>query len=483
MIAQPASAEGMALAEAAMFNDPASQEGQLSLVLVNDGGNPFATVEPAPGTTPTPLLDITAASAVVVDYQYSSRDTPQGRLTSDDVKRHELNLQDAVVQLTKFQPGFQIHVYGLDGADLTYRAQTDGGVVRSIPDTVELSRGELGRDDTSTVPSGSDTPDFAYVERAGPMLIQDESAPRLRLTLMGDMVVEITGITVRAQDADDDATVESGAWREPLDPLPAGSEAAVFVQRNSFIRMVLQGAAVELGSDGGSPDMRWAIRETTSDFTGPVTLELASNQVRGANPDPDRTVIAAGSQLMLLPQADQVAVEVARSNLGTRGTLASVPAPASAALIGTGAILALAVAVGIGVLRRVLRLPALADVETAIEEGEYRKAARLAARILSRLPGSEEALLGRAIALSKAGRPGDVVTELTQHLALRPASDGTLHYVLGLAQLDVGQAKEGQASLREAVRRTPALQAEVAPRLGKAFSIPPISPKETHGYA
>jgi predicted Zn-dependent protease len=151
--------------------------------------------------------------------------------------------------------------------------------------------------------------------------------------------------------------------------------------------------------------------------------------------------------------------------------------------VGTGAVLALVAAIGVGVLRRVLRMPALADVEHAIEEGEYRRAAHMAGRILSRLPGSEEALLGRAIALSKHGDNQAVVAELSRHLAAKPASDGTLHYVLGLAQLEVGRKEEAQASLKEAVRLTPSLQAEVAPRLGKVFSSPVTTTKETHGYA
>jgi hypothetical protein len=482
--AQPAAADSTYLASSAGFNDPSMQDGRLALALVNDEvGNPFAAVEGTPETTPTPSLDIAAASAQLVAYEYTTRETAAGTLrdlpTDEGPRRTQTDVESALVQMTGFQRGFQVHVYGLEG-DLDYQVETDGGVIQALAGKAEMRRGDINKDDPTVPPSGADSPDFAVVERAGPLLLQVKSAPHLRLTATGDMVVEVTGIHVRAQGTGTDAIIETGVWREPIEPLPAGSEAAVFEQRHVFLRMVLRGATLELGNDGGAPHVTWASREMTSAFTGPVTLE---GGLAAAGQQAERTVLDAGSRLRFLPQGDQLAIETAPADLGTRGTLASVPAPASAALIGAGAILALGAAIGVGVLRRVLRLPALADVETALEEGEYRKAARMAGRILARLPGSEEALLGRAIALSKGGQPQAVVAELTSHLASRPASDGTLHYVLGLAQLETGRDAEGQASLREAVRLTPSLLAEVAPRLGKAFSVTQTTTRETNGYA
>jgi hypothetical protein len=481
-MAQPVAADGVYTAASADFNDPAVQDGALAMLLIVDEvDSPFTAVEGTPGTTPTPSLEIAAASAQVVSYEYKTRETPAGTLrdlpTDPEPQRDQLDLESALIQMAGFQRGFQVHVYGLAG-DLDYHLETDGGVIQAIEGVVEMRRGDINRDDPERPQSGVDSPDFAVVERPGPLLIQVKSLPHLRLTVSGDMVVEVMGIHVRAQGGDTDATLESGAWREPVEPLPGGTEAALFEERQVFVRMVLHGATVELGNDGGAPHITWASREITSSFSGPVTLGPGI-----AGPQAERVVLDAGSRLRLVPVGDQLAIEVAPANLGTHGMLASVPAPTSAALIGAGAVLALGIAVGIGVLRRLLRLPALADVETAIEEGEYRKAARLAARILTRLPGSEEALLGRAIALSKGGRSQDVVAELTSHLALRPASDGTLHYVLGLAQLETGQAAEAQASLREAVRLTPSLQAEVAPRLGKAFSVAQTTTRETYDYA
>jgi tetratricopeptide (TPR) repeat protein len=215
--------------------------------------------------------------------------------------------------------------------------------------------------------------------------------------------------------------------------------------------------------------------------SGPVDLTGATGQLtrggRTVSLDDAEATLDAGNTFTLAPSGERLDIKVRPAPVQTRGFLAEVPAPASAALVGAGAAAALLAAVAIGLLRNVLRRPELADVERAIEEGSFRKAAYLAARILARRPGDESVLLGRAIALTKSGRPEQAVREVDAHLRGAPASDGSLHYVLGLAQLDLGRDAEGRAALREAVRLTPSLHTDVAPRLGSVAS------KETHGYA
>ncbi|HET6398102.1 MAG TPA: hypothetical protein VFH47_00935, partial [Candidatus Thermoplasmatota archaeon] len=69
--------------------------------------------------------------------------------------------------------------------------------------------------------------------------------------------------------------------------------------------------------------------------------------------------------------------------------------------------------------------------------------------------------------------------------AQRDPSDGSLHYVLGLALLDLGKDEEARQALSEAARRTPALAAEVHARLGARGAPPAIqslSPLQ-NGYA
>lgn len=480
--------EGSLRASEFSFNDPASQLGKLAMAMVIEAPR---LDDAQGGAGAIPRLEAHAAALEARSYQSASFGTAAGPNQVDPPAKETLPLTDARLDLASFQPGFQLHVYSLEGP-LSYRTETDGATLASLA-PVSMGPGWLGKGSGpgDGVPAGSnpDSADFARVDHPGPLVVQDQSAPRFRLLVEGTMVLELHGLTLDATAADGSATLASGTWREPVDPaLPPATTAAAYQERSTFLRLFLKDGSLEFATDGGSPRIALAALDVQGDHSGPVTLEEASGSVerdgRKLVLDGSRHVVAAGSRLQVAPESSALAIDVDEAPLGpSGGTLASVAAPASAALMGTGAVLALAIAVGIGLLRRVLRMPALADVETAIEEGDYRKAARLASRILARLPGSEEAALGRAIALSKSGRHQEVVSELTGHLARRPASDGTLHYVLGLAQLESGRETEGMASLHEAVRLTPALQAEVAPRLGKAFSVHASTTRDVHGYA
>jgi hypothetical protein len=486
--------EGSLLASAVEYDGLSTQSGGLALLFVQGG------VLDANGdyvSAARPWLDLEAASLAAVEYETerTEAEVPAGPLPLEfsgpgDQKETPSSYTAATAHMTEFQPGFQVHVYTLQGT-IAYSAEATGGNLRP-DDAAIMGPGHYGEGSQGSPPSETTPPiTFARVERPGPWVLHAATAPKFSIALQGDFVVEMAGLTLAVEGDGGQGQLRSGTWEEPLDPNapPQGSEAAHKVTQR-FVRIQLTDAVLEFATEAGSPDIAWAASDVVSDFTSEATLLDANGKLDTAAGSVDlrhaRQVLPGGSRLQLAPQGDrQLLVGVSPTPLSPHGgTIANVPAPASAALIGTGAILALAIAIGIGVLRRVLRLPALADVETALEEGEFRKAARLAGRILSRLPGSEEALLGRAIALSKVGRHQDVITELTRHLALRPATDGTLHYVLGLAQLDSGKAAEGQASLREAVRLTPALQEEVAPRLGKAFSVAqPTTRETTNGYA
>lgn len=482
--------EGRLTAEAVEYSDPASQGGLLAMLAVRDA---MLDEQGREVNGARPWLDLQAASIVAVEYMdtRSEATVPDSSLPAVEGSRDraapkQSEFSQAQGHLAEYQAGFQVHAYSVDGT-VSYTLDAAAGRFLAA-DRAVLSQAGLGTSEDANPAHPEDR--FALVDRPGPWVLHYETSDQMRATLQGDFIVELMGVSLQVEGDGKEATLRSGSWTSPLNPAapPEATEVA-HTRTTRFLRLTLTDATLEFATSGGAPVMRWASSEATADFTGRAALVDAQGPLHTAAGEIDlrheRYVLPEGSRLAA--QAREGALldlEVLPAPLSPHGgTMANVPAPASAALVGTGAILALAIAVGIGLLRRLLRLPALADVETAIEEGEYRKAARLAGRILARLPGSEEAMLGRAIALSKAGRPQDVVAELTQHLALRPASDGSLHYVLGLAQLDAGHAAEGQASLREAVRLTPSLQAEVAPRLGKAFSVAQPTTRETHGYA
>ena len=490
LAAAPAAAdEGGLVAGALQYDASSRQTGLLGMFFANDAKLDEGGQQVTTGARP--WIDLQAAAIEAV--QYEERETLVTAAGLPTVPVPETGESSQVPSsfgaarghLTRFQPGFEVHIYSLGETALPYEAETQGGRI-GASENASMSPGIFGED---SIPANSPRDStFATLVRPGPWIIGYELSPATSVVLQGDFVVELFGITLQVDSDQGPQVLESGQWSSPAAGTPPAQGVAADTVRR-FVRLRLTDATLEFATDSGSPTIAWAVHDFVGTFDGPVAMTDARGPVRTKAGDIDlrheRYVAPAGSLLQVVPDSSEaLAVQVEEAPLSPKGgTLASVPAPASAALIGAGAILALGIAIGIGVLRRVLRLPALADVETAIEEGAYGKAARLAGRILARLPGSEEALLGRAIALSKAGQPQAVVAEVTRHLASRPASDGTLHYVLGLAQLETGQASEGQASLREAVRLTPSLQAEVAPRLGKAFSVAPTTTRETHGYA
>lgn len=455
------------------YDAPASQQGDLAM---------FFLLQLAPKTG-LPWMDLSAARVEAVQWQqeYDQADADGIRqpVPGDPPTPTPHDLTDAHLVLQSFQGTFEVHVFSPQGV-LPYKLESNGGQITS--DTPRMGEAAYGPTAAGAAMTDgrADGSRFSLIERAGDWVVHTSGAPRVGLHVDGDFVVEMSGLTL-ADPADPSTTLESGKWTSPIAGTPPQTQGAAYHVRQVFLRLTVTGGALDVGTEAGSPDLYWAASDVSSVHSGAVTLKDAVWNGDGAVQT--RAVVPANSVLAIRPQGTQLAVGVSDAPAGPQGAVAQVAGPASAALVGTGAVLALAAAVGVGVLRRVLRLPALADVEGAIEAGEYRKAARLARRILARLPGSEEALLGRAIALSKDGRPDVVVDELTRRLAERPASDGALHYVLGLAQLEVGREEDGHRSLREAVRLTPSLHAQVAPRLGKPFSSPLHTPKETHGYA
>lgn len=482
-LALPAAGEsGRLMADSADYSGDAVQAGALALL--------FLASQEAGAT---PWIAIDAAEMDVVTYSSRHANTvgaagiggataPRG-----ETERGELSFPASMTRLSGFQPDFEAHIFTLGGA-LAYEARSTGGQMSSLG-PVRMWEGSLGDEVPPTASTDPmDSASFATIERPGPLVVHEGKAQRTEVTLRGDFVLEVHGLTLDVESPSGTSQVQTGTWLVPLEGAPEPTMAVAWERQTIFARIFLSGAELTLAVDGGTPEVAWAAVDLAMQANGPVTFSHTTGRIRldgqeEADLQDDRFVLPAGNLLAVAPQSEGLLVDVSEPDVGPRGTIAEVPAPASAALVGAGAVLALVVAVGIGFLRRFLRTPVLADVESAIEEGEYRKAARLAGRILSRRPADESALLARGIALAKAGDNDRAVREISHHLSHSPVSDGSLHYVLGLAHLDLGRQEEGRAALREAVRLTPALQAEVGARLGKAFSLPTTTTKETSAYA
>lgn len=474
-----AAADGALRVSSMAYEGEAAEEGGLAMLFVMDVDDE----EPA-----TPWIAGSAARIRATEYTetWERVDLPvDGPLLpilttpESDQPERQHTFTTANLRIGGHLPGFELHAFVPDAA-IQYAGSSNQ---RVLEPRSSVTMGAHFMDEPSTnvgtESTGLDSDSFATVTRNGPLVFHAGDATHSGFKLVGDFILEIHGLTLEVSAEEGGHVLASGETNQPL------AEAApnAYQVRDVFIRLFLEGASLEIAVDGGAPRVEYATTSVALQPADAVALYNTYGVLDGVELQGGRHVLPAGNLLAVVPDREGLAVEVSEADFGTRGTIADVPAPASAALVGTGAVLALAVAVGIGLLRRILRLPQLAEVERAIEEGEYGRAARMAARIIARRPSDESAILARAIALSKAGQQRLTVAELSAHLARASASDGSLHYVLGLAQLDLGQKDAGRTSLREAVRLTPALSAEVGSRLGKAFSPPTSTTKETSGYA
>ncbi len=147
------------------------------------------------------------------------------------------------------------------------------------------------------------------------------------------------------------------------------------------------------------------------------------------------------------------------------------------------AALAGAAVAAVMVFRSKRSAPPLEFMEQALEAGAFTRAARLATRILRDDPTRESAHLGRAIAFSRTGQPERVVRNLESYLDGHDPSDGTLHYVLGLAYRDMGKDANAKSALAEAVKRTPALADQVPGYTAAPLpAMPAVLENDAHGY-
>lgn len=399
--------------------------------------------------------------------------------------RHVLDRGHAT--LVAQQEHFQVHVIPSDpGSVLGFTARTDAGQFEQYP-AVFMDAGRFEEPDALDVDERlTYAPEFWSVRIDEPVVVHDDQASRSQALFMGDMVLEIVGGTFEARDREKQVTLESGEWTTSV----GGEDAprGVDEQRRVLLRMFLQDAHVRIGYQGGATEAYWASRATASEVDGVATLDGASGEVSSSDGlqllDDDRYQVPPGTVLTLAPSAPAMTVGM-QPAATTGATAGGLDNGHGTALVGVVAALALLAAIAIGVLQRARGAPELRDVELALEAERYGRAARIAKRILRVRPGLEDAVLGRAIALSKAGRAGAAISEIHEHLAARGASDGSLHYVLGLSFLDVGREAEAGIALSEAVRRTPALRADVVARLGQDASPDhaPTTLREVHGYA
>lgn len=432
----------------------------------------------ADGSMPLTLTG-TAASVRVEQFERASM-TPGGLITTFDptyCKVHDGTwiCHDVTeyyyegVEMTGTSSDYTLQAFPYDGrvrmlqyvegASITYAASAllpggNGGHVEEqqagFEDDMRDALGPLGGG------PGGDESDFSSRFLSEESLIA--SAPQMtESTLQGDFVLELMGVEIELSSTTDDARFVSGTATE-------GDRDVV-----QFTRLYFQGANIDIHQRGGATS--WA--------QGGMNIESAGAQVtlqgaRGLLMDDGSEQQLNGEDYQFFSPIDaaldaesgalnaQFAGEQAAVDPSTQAATTSPTGWLMYALIAAGIV----AAIGLGLFLR--RRPSIQSIEALLEGGQYNRAAKVATRAIRREPTKESAHLARAIAWSRSGRPERVVDQLTRFIKRHDPSDGTLHYVLGLAHKDLGEEQAARQIMQEAVRRTPSLLSQIDPSVTQA---------------
>lgn len=492
LVPAAAAEDGRLTAASADYDGGADLSGQAIAFFLSD--DPTA---PAREARPMAKLDIRAErlealqveQRMLVDPEVSgiSQPVPDPRFDATAPPAWTV-LEDAHARLDKEVRDFQMHLIPSDGL-CDFTAHGDRGAVDGLASLMmDAGRFDAADRPLDTDARGDDNPAFWSV-RHDEAVVRHQDLGSASLTFTGDMVLEFLGGTLDARDRDEHVTLESGTWREPYVPggLPvAGLES----ERTVLLRVFLTGATVRVDLQGSGAVAFLASPDLTVALDGAAVLGGASGRIlsdgRSLTLDNEPFTVPAGNVLGIRPGSGALAMDVHPAPATQAGSAAGLSAAGwTGQLAIAAAILAVGAAVALALLRRGSTHADLRAIEAALEGGRYGRAARVAKRVLRAQPGLEDAILGRAIALSKGGRAGTAIAELHEHLARHGASDGSLHYVLGLSFLDVGRTADARAALGEAVRLTPALAGEAEARLAAQASsgVSSTAMREVHGYA
>lgn len=441
-----------------------------------------ATIEWTEGTTEGPAV-MAPGGANFGTAGFVNPDNVTGG--PDRYLRHHATFESGRVQSQ-----YIVHLYSASA--LRYNASA-GRLDTTAIEAAHFNRVDGIRPWQPRDPHHQDDPPYDFKEFKVPYPVARSVATgSTEITVHGTFVIEFIGVSGLVDGDEGERTVESGTMADPMAPgLPSDN---VYNERRTFIRMRVQDGSATFSSL--SDDTQWAGPATTT-TQGMATLHAATGTLTsptGETVEVNSARYPIGGMHDLSMQPGDGAVAVGVTGLDADGNplapAGAVAPPVSAGFVGAlFLVLAGIAAAAIGawaLYSRLRHVPTMAEVESALANGRYRKAARDAAFLLRRTPGMETAVISRAIALSKAGRNERVVTEVEGHLRLADPSDGVLHYVLGVAYADLGRAPQAQAAFEEAVARTPSLLPEVKARLPAGSRSPAPSsksPAETHGYA
>lgn len=446
------------------------------------------------GETPdTALLSLTiSASSVTVEQYHESQyevDGPASQVVPDpqsaqsDPSQPVAQATYATVTITVTAAQAAYVLNGFAAQPFAFSDNTTGSTLAPHGSTWLDKGGVSGGPPGTSGTGGAQVWTHAHVDT--PQVVSAAPAAHSTVTATGDLVLELLGLDLQLTDA----TGAKVAIHTGITRTPTGAPGASRLDTD-FARLRLTAASLAATTSSPGGIVEWSADKVAA-TAGSAMLSGASGWFDDAAGRHD----VANGQVALQGGAQVVASADSDSRLTVDGApAAAVPqahstARASAAPVAAAAAFLVAAMAGTALLlhRRRQRTPSQTEVEEALADGRYARAATIAQRILEARPGSEDAVIARAIALAKQGRPERVVAELTRHLGTRDPTDGVVHYLLGLAYLDLGQSDKGRAALEEAVRRTPSLLAEAAARLGSPPSpihLPlPAQPLDLDGHA
>lgn len=428
----------------------------------------------------------------VYDLAGQGQSTGHALNTLSENPSRTAGLDSAKLALTGVAAEYQFHLFSPTGLDM--KGRVDRGSQRALQQPEFTIDGIEDKGDQGDGMQGSLDEDEGYWSApVAPTahVLTEAGAGALRLT--GTFTIEVVGFDFRLTGAGEPADLHSGVTYGSLVPggaAPVDGHARTF--QESFLRITVTEGTLQLVAPAGA--LQWS-GPAASTVTDGVTMEDATGSIQLADGQQQRLTGASyrlEGRFDLQANPAEQGLQLAATGLDEEGR-PLVPAStfvqqaassfywlAVAAVGGSAAITALAILL----LRR---RPTMADVESALEAGHFRRAARDASRLLRLRPGFEDAMISRAIALSKLGRNRRVVREIRAHFEQREPSDGVLHYVLGLALRETGAPADAQAAWREALRRTPGLLPQVQPLLaGQQASSRPstvASPVDGTAYA
>ncbi|MHB8634486.1 MAG: tetratricopeptide repeat protein [Thermoplasmatota archaeon] len=447
-----------------------------------------------PADTQTMSLQISAASGTVeVFHDEEWHPMADGYGVKVTAPQQAYPLANSQSPVATYGPGAMVMTskgtdayYVVDGFSTAGVALSSAGTTASVSTVQGVQVEESGIQQTGTGGTTSNDPSgnwWTHYRIDSPQLVSVVSPQNATVNATGDLVLEVVGVDFTLQDGTGEHSIHSGRSATAMATAPTGD--GLYDETTDFVRITLSHAVVSFAMHSPGGSLAWAsdsvgasaLSGAVADHAGGTVTGTDGKQVSVASA---RVAIPGASRLDVVPRGDGLMdVAVVGPSPDARSMVAVPLAWASAAaalVVSTAGVL---FAVTLGTWRR-HRRPSQEQVERAMVEGSYGRAARLASRILDESPGQEDAVISRAIALAKQGHQQSVIDELTAHLEGRDPTDGVLHYVLGLAYLDLGQQAEAREALSEAVRRTPSLGQEAAQRMG----IPsPRDLGDVHGYA